>query len=195
MYRPLHTTTPEARRGLILLVVLFMLTLFAIAGISLVLYADAEATAARSHRDAANFPQPDMEPELAFSYFISQLIYDSLDDETGIYSALRGHSLTRNMYGLNTTFDPTRNQWLLQNNYVAYHGPGRLHYPGPLGLDDYLLVNYQYWPGDGFLRDPERLGSRANPNAARGPYVASNVSYTYPDLNNMFLAAAKADGT
>jgi hypothetical protein len=193
MYRPLHAK-PEARRGLILLVVLFMLTLLAIAGISFVLYADAEATAARGHRDAVNFPQPDMEPELAFSYFLGQLIYDCLDDETGIYSALRGHSLTRNMYGLNTTFDPTRNQWLLQNNYVPYHGPGRLHYPGPYGLDDYLLVNYQYWPGDP-LRDPERLGSRSGPSAARGPYVAGNVSYTYPDLNNLFLAAARADGT
>jgi hypothetical protein len=196
MYRAAFTASPEARRGIILLVVLFMLTLFAIAGLSLVLYANAEATAARTHSEAANFRQPDMEPEVAFSYFLGQLIYDCLDDETGIYSALRGHSLARNMYGLNTVFDPARNRWVLQNPFVPYHGPGRLHFAGPLGIDDYVMVNYRYWPADGFLRDPEHVGWRADPTAPRsGFYVGGNVSYTYPDLNNMFLAAARADGT
>lgn len=197
MYRTQSTLRPDdARRGLILLVVLFMLTLFAIAGISLVLYADAEASAARLNRDAAIYPQPDMEPELAVSYFLSQLLYDSLDDETGIYSALRGHSLSRNMWGLETTWDATRNRWTLNNNYVSYHGAGRLHFPGPLGQDDYYLINYQYFPVDGFLRDPERYGPRASPAAPRTqPYIGGNVCYTYPDLNSMFLAAARADGT
>jgi hypothetical protein len=205
MYRMSHAEL-VSRRGVILLVVLAMLTLFAIVGLSFVLYADAETRAAQVFRDAQSSRQPDVEPELAFSYFLGQLLYDCLDDESGVYSALRGHSLLRNLYGLNAEYDPATGSWALGNNYVGYNGPGRLHTDAntclnPWGLDDYSLVNYTYFPGDGFLRDPERYARegatrwRASPRDPRGPYVGHNVSYTYPDLNNLFLAAVKADGT
>src|SRR5262245_13323530 len=129
MHRSSNAMAPEARRGLILLVVLFLLTLFAIAGISFVLYADAEAAASRGARDAANFPQPGMEPELAFSFFLNQLPYDCLDDESGIYSSLRGHSLARNMYGFNTV---RRADGTFEPNVVPFNGTGRLHYNVPV---------------------------------------------------------------
>ena len=149
------------------------------------------------------------------SYFLGQLIYDT-DDMHGITSAMRGHSLARTMYGLNgnystnlttrqTTFTPA-------NNVVPFNGTGRLHttkanYNNPIGIDDYFLVNYTYFQNEQppFLRDPERLGHgaagplgqlsgfRASPNQLPGPYVGGfNAPYTYPDLNNMFLAAVKA---
>jgi hypothetical protein len=139
MYRTSHAE-PVSRRGVILLVVLAMLTLFAIVGLGFVLYADAEARASQVFRDAQSFRRPDMEPELAFSYFLGQLLYDCLDDDTGVYSALRGHSLLRNLYGLNA--ESVAGQWTLGNNYVGYNGTGRLHYPGPFGVDDYNLINY-----------------------------------------------------
>jgi hypothetical protein len=124
---------------------------------------------------------------LLLAYFLGQLVYDAKDDEDGVASALRGHSLARSMYGYD---DQDVNQ-------TPFNGTGRLHAPSPFPrIDDYYLINYSYFPGDGFLRDPERLGARADPTQPRGPFTGGfNVPYTYPDLNNSFLAAVKADGT
>src|SRR5438128_241565 len=96
----IRTQTSEAaeRRGVILLVVISLLTLFAIVGISFVLYANAEANASKVYREAANQNQIDMEPELLLHLFLGQLIYDVPDDYTGVYSAMRGHSLGRSIY-------------------------------------------------------------------------------------------------
>jgi hypothetical protein len=285
MYRTHHAPAP--RKGIILLVVLALLTLFTIIGISFVLYADAAATQAKTAKDSNNLFQPDMEPEDCLSYFLNQFLFDVRDDESGVYSSLRGHSLMRSMYGFNydyadvifgspatalsaaltnvatatavtvqsaagfpaapsfniqvdnevmtvtamagTTWTVTRaangtalaahlqnaNVFLVvtpdsvvQNgNNVAFSGTGRLHYQGPNNLkdaggnvvDDYQLVNYMYYSGDGFLRDPERYGWRNGLRTPgkdnRGPYAgAFNVSYTYPDLNNFFLGAIDSNG-
>jgi hypothetical protein len=181
---------PATRRGIILLVVLALLTLFAAIGITFVLYADAEATAARIHREAESLDHPEVEPELLLAYFLGQLIYD-VEDTQGVYSALRGHSLARLMYGYHEE----------GTDSAPFNGTGRLHtgpetHLNPFQIDDYLLINYTYFPGDGFLRDPERMGRRADPAQPRGPFIGgSNAPYTYPDLNNMFLAAVRADGT
>jgi hypothetical protein len=189
MYRS-SSRAHAARRGVILLVVLAFLTLFALIGLTFVLYADAEATAARIAREAEERGAPDVEPELLLAYFLGQLIYD-VDDAQGVYSALRGHSLARLMYGYDDA----------GTNATPFNGTGRLHtgpdaFTNPFQIDDFLLVNYTYFSRDGFLRDPERLGSRAGVTEARGPFTGGfNPPYTYPDLNNMFLAAVRADGT
>src|SRR4051812_14393710 len=104
-----HRTPP--RRAMILLVVLSMLTLFALVGIVFVLYASSAAESARLGCEAESMRRPDVEPELALSSFLGQLLYDCLDDESGVSSALRGHSLLRNMYGLNTEL--VDGQWTL----------------------------------------------------------------------------------
>src|SRR5689334_6931802 len=98
---PFSHTTPAARRGIVLLVVITLLTIFAVAGVAFVYYADAEATASKYYREGTVFKQPDMDPELLFAYFMQHFLYGSADDETGVYSALRGHDLMRNMYGFN----------------------------------------------------------------------------------------------
>jgi hypothetical protein len=99
MYRSQHAPAP--RKGIILLVVLALLTLFTIIGISFVLYADAAAKQAQTGKEANVEFRPNMSPEECLSLFLDQLIFDVRDDESGVYSSLRGHSLSRNMYGFN----------------------------------------------------------------------------------------------
>src|SRR5438445_448755 len=101
MLRTLNDPGLPPRRAVILVVVLALLTLFAIVGLSFVLYADAALMSSRSFREAESEARPDVDPELLFSYFTGQMVYDVYDDERGISSCMRGHSLARNMYGLN----------------------------------------------------------------------------------------------
>src|SRR5262249_8215783 len=181
----------RARRGVILVVVLGLLTLFAVLGITFVLYADAEAASARQGRDAQSASRAHVEPELLLAYFLGPLLYDAKDDGTGVSSGLRGHSLARSMYGYDDE----------DSNLTPFNGVGRLHtgpgaYANPYRIDDSFLINYTYFPADGFLRDPERLGARADPAQPRGPFTGGcHAPHTHPHLNNMFPAARQAHRT
>src|SRR5262245_57486019 len=127
-----RTQTSLPRRGVILVVVLALLTLFAMVGLAFLLYADAAATSSRLRREAESASRADAEPELLLAHFLGQLVYDTPDDESGVTSALRGHSLARSMYGFSDGgYDQT-----------PFNGTGRLHgtYANPFGLDDYYLV-------------------------------------------------------
>src|SRR5262249_40365666 len=99
----------------------------------------------------------DMDPELLLAYFLGQLIYDTDNPQ----SALRGHSLARNMYGK-------------PGNTIPFCGSGRVHTGGN---DDYYQVDYTQYSGA--ARDPDQYGSL-------------NPAYTYPDFNNLYLAAQQA---
>jgi hypothetical protein len=209
LLRNTHRAAP--RRGVILLVVLAMLTLFAIVGLTFVLFSDSTAISSKINKDAENQIRPDMDPELAMSLFLGQLIYDCHDDEMGVQSSLRGHSLARTMYGANFsvitqpgghpvldangrpsyhTVDSTGTKTIL-GNCLPYCGVGRYQLPSTLfpGFNEWVLANYQYFAVDGFVRDPEYTQTRSSPSARRaGSYIASNASYTYWDPNTMFLA-------
>src|SRR5262245_48222188 len=174
---------PTRRRGVILLVVLCLLTLFSVLGLAFVLYAQAQARASRLFRDASNLDRPDVDCEVLLAYFLGQLVYDA-NDTTDAFSALRGHGLARNLYGWNRD-DPGGNQ-------VPWGGTGRLHTDAqtslnPWKLDDFYLINYTVHPADNFRRDPERWRDLHTGGA--------NPPYTYPDLNHLFLSAVRADGT
>src|SRR4051794_24773524 len=97
-----HSRYGSQRRGVILIVVLAMLTLFTILGLSFVLVADSYATSSRIARETEGNFKPDVEPEAAVSFVFGQLLYPVSDvDGVGIYSSLRGHDLARSIYGYN----------------------------------------------------------------------------------------------
>jgi hypothetical protein len=189
----------------VLLVVITLLTLFAIVGLAFVLYANSEANSSRIFRESYTLLDTslDVSPQILLNYAMAQLIYGVPDNDTGVYSALRGHDMARNMYGWN--YDPTvaagNADPTASTNIIPFNGPGRLHFTNTtptINDDDYKYVNYTYFSGDGFLRDPERYyaaGSRPNLGTGLGKYSGYNPPYTYPDLNCMFLSAVKSDGT
>src|SRR5262249_20425455 len=86
----------DKRKGIVLLVVISLLALFASVGLSFVFYAEAEATASRYANQAGTMMSPDVDPELLLSYYLGQLIYDTDD----IFSAMRGPSLPRGVSGM-----------------------------------------------------------------------------------------------
>jgi hypothetical protein len=190
-----NTQRAAPRRGVILLVVLAMLTLFSIVGLTFVLFSDSTAMSSHINKEAETQTRPDMDPELAMALFLGQLIYDCNDDEEGVRSSMRGHSFGRTMYGANFTLDTTKPPdanhrfFYLGDNSSAYSGFGRYH-TTPAATDEHNLVNYQYFSTDGFVRDPERLGTRVSPAALFAPnsYIPANAPYTYCDGNSMFLA-------
>lgn len=257
------------RTGVVLVVVIAMLALFAIVALSFVYYAESEATQAGLVNQAQSLAEADMDPNVLLAYFLSQFIYDT----DNIYSSMRGHSLARTMYGYNP----------LDVNEIPYGGLGRMRFSVknplilnvPVGNDtrnNEVLINYVDYskagaanPSDAAMpfRNPEGLGvaiakgitaggiatiTTSAPHtfakgqtvtvaglgvpgyngtftiSAVGPgpnppyttfsynvgiaqgasvgtgvatasvYTAGNVHWTYPDLNNMFLAAVNASG-
>src|SRR5579885_2650293 len=101
-----HDSRNTKRQGVILLVVITLLTLFAILGLAFVFYAQSQADASRFYREAQTPSQASAglfatPPDVLFGDFLRQLLYDTPDDSTGVPSALRGHSLGRTMFGAN----------------------------------------------------------------------------------------------
>lgn len=219
----LFHSSPPRRSGVILLIVVIMLALFLVVGLSFMLYAESEASASRIYREAftINYDRADIEPQTLLNWAMGQLVYDVSDYGDGVYSALRGHSLARNMYGWNYTTNPADLTFVnaANNNYTPFNGYGRLDStldpppPGmPANTDVRQLINYTFFanpqnPGQAFIRDPERVGVRTGtgsvldwPSTVRvdNPTTPNysgglNVPYTYPDRNNVFLAALKAN--
>jgi hypothetical protein len=215
-----HLDSPrERRRGAVLLIVITLMALFTAIGLSFVYYAEAEATASKLFRESTDLSRPDAEPELALAFFLGKFIYGERDDDqAGIYNPARGHDLARSMYGYNYDIRTLNGipTVVMLSPQRAYTGTGRLHYlyPTPAAggnpilstRDEFELPSYQYFPLDGFLRDPERvyLDAKGQPTFRANPTISPttgkfaggfNAPYTYPDLTNFYLAAVRADGT
>ena len=151
------------REGVVLLVVISLLVLFSLVGLAFVVYAQSQANTARLWREHESRERPDMDPELLLAYFLGQLIYDTDNS----HSALRGHSLARNMYGR-------------PGSTIPYSGTGRVHTDPNPAKDDFYNVDYTQYGGA--ARSPDQYGS-------------PNPPYTYPDFNHMFLSAVRgSDG-
>jgi hypothetical protein len=85
----------DGRNGIVLLVVIAMLALFATVGLTFVYYSESEATNARIHRISVSSELRDIPPDLILSQVLSQIVYGTDDTSSKFY----GTSLAQNMYG------------------------------------------------------------------------------------------------
>ena len=208
MIRHTPQSPPLRRPGAILLVVLALLALFAVIGLSFVLYAESEANSARVSREARRLPAEGLPPDPlpAAEAVLAQILYG---DPANDRSALHGHDLATLKYGG-------------QGGTAAYNGVGTV--TGPLsgfppssgitmlnredvinyarfgqGMNSEYIIDPEHVYGSGF---PVRAFLAAAPNslydAANNPiapqnapgaiYVPKNANYTYPDRNNALVA-------
>jgi len=156
---------PGDRSGVVLLVVISLLVLFALVGLAFVVYAEGQANIARLWREGETTQAPGMDPDLLLSYFLGQLIYDTDNP----HSALRGHSLARTMYGRRADHASLTTGV----GVTPFNGLGRLQSKMTQAAIDY--TNY----GGAAPNNPDDDGGL-------------NPPYTYPDLNNFFLGAVRA---
>jgi hypothetical protein len=83
-----------------------------------------------------------------------------------------------------------------------YIGVGRLHTAGAtgvasqnsLGQDDFLGINYMSYNSNWTTYFKVAAEKARNPELYSGTYVGANPSYTYADLNNMFLGVVNGNG-
>ncbi len=205
----MRATSPAAgkkRKGVILLVVLAMITLLTILGITFVLYSDASEATARinmeGEKTSFQLNPADWSAGELMQMAFGQLVFDVEDDEAGQRSGLRGHSLSRDMYGYRYSGipytlgnkPPDGNQ--LGLNDRPFRGTGRLE------NDKYHLNFTTFFNKDknsGTLvaqqiKDPERLGARTDPKKPNAYVGGFNPPYTYADLNHVFLSKLGDDG-
>lgn len=202
----LHNTSTR-RQGTITVIVVAFLGLLFILALTFVFYSTAESDTAKVYRDYANVDggtasdlgsPPD--PVEIFNYGFGQLIYGAPEDQTGAFSTIRGHELARTIYGWNP-LDPN-------GNNQAFNGVGLVDQAivhADIAGFPQTMVNHSWhfganFPGydprvAGLMHDPDNNGSRDPrqplPTTVPPTYraYAKNANYTYPDANNMFLAA------
>jgi large repetitive protein len=95
MYR--HEPSPNRRRGVVLILILGMLSLLALIGVTFATFSGQAQIGARNFSEGLSFPTTDEVMDFA----LSQLINDTSNPA----SAIRGHSLKRDMYGLDGAFN------------------------------------------------------------------------------------------
>ncbi len=216
----LQKSKTPGRPGIVLLVVIAMLALFATLGLSFVYYAQAEAEASRISTQIQNQAGIDADPELLLAEALKQLLFGLGDFDSNlstnaqnagqggiyhnVYSSLRGLDLMSNSFGYNSaTLNVTPfNGINLPSNVYDQSTNGTMLSQANSNQPLVNFVNYRFFPEDPIIRDPGRYPAtgqsyRTNPN---GPYTVStylgrNVGFTYPDLNSVFLGQMKADGT
>jgi hypothetical protein len=206
MFRPTQT---QARRGQMLIVVLLLITLFSIVGVVFVYYTGALAARMRMTGEAAavggtDFPR---DGTLELNAFLASLIYPANEnDPISLVNALRGHDLTRTMYGYYGDGTP----W---NGIGTFHEPVNTYqdFNGvPYGLpaagtnsDRSRYINHTalLFNNRSIIIDPEFTGVRPKVGSANifdafplpgntpRTYVPKNAPYTYPDIKDLYLAA------
>jgi hypothetical protein len=181
-------TTSGRRQGVILLVVITLLTLFAVVGITFVIFAQSEAVASRVWRESETMRRPDMDPEMLLAYLLNQFIYGVVDQNGNRWnpgSALQYHSLAENMYGYAPGSCST----------IPFSGTGRVHTQPNPGFDEYYNIDYTSYPAGTPGIVPHPFLPAPNPQTGAPAGFSPNVPYTYPAFNNVYLSAVRpSDG-
>lgn len=199
------------RKGMILLVIVAFLAMFTVIGTTYLLVADAARKTSEFDIQATDKKtsfnlMADITPDYIFNRFLGQLIYDVQDLQFDINnriatenSALRGHSLARNMYGTYGSF---------AFNDRMYWGTGKApselpnQTPSVISASD-RTINYMSFgspvisipggPGTeiSYLFDPGRARriDAGNFNTQSALISTPNPPYTATDHNHMFLGA------
>lgn len=202
---------PAARRGTILVVVLALLAIFAVVGIAFVFYSDGEALAARYHRESETrngqmLPDPPGDFDSNAMTVLGQVTFGAYDNQL---TSLRGHDLMSTLYGgQGTNTDPYTGQGIFHGKMAAPFDviPSRGHVvnytPHPVGVD--MGGKTVYYAFDPEMTGPPRTWSDTTSTATPKPwtpvqlndlsttgqtYVSKAAPYTYPDLNNFYLAS------
>lgn len=196
------------RRGTILVVVLALLAIFAVIGIAFVFYSDGEAQMARYARDAENgrggsvVPNPPSDFDSNAMTVVGQVVFG---DYSRQMSALRGHDLSSSMYGgQGQSTDPYTGQGIFHEKMAAPFDviPSRGHVVNHTPLP----IGGTYYAFDPEMTGPPRSWANTTPPVVPLPnpwepvkltdlvntkqtYVSKAAPYTYPDLNNFYLAA------
>jgi hypothetical protein len=158
---PTHHLRSRARRGVVLLVVLALLTLFAAVGVAFVMFSEQEGNSAQIGLQATQYGRPD--PDLLLAYMLNQLVLDTRNS----LSALQTQGLLTNTYG--------------PSGYTPFNGC-RLHGADPLvpAADKFYLINFGNPPTNPGLRTFNEM-----------MYGGLNPPYTYPDFQNVYLGAVQ----
>ena len=188
------------RKGMILLVVVAFLALFSVMGITYIIYADSQLRQTGDDVNGQDVRQNplkfiDLDPSFILNFFLERFLYDQADISAtsatpdSVYSALRGHSLSRNMYGWNDTANAL--------NDKPFNGTGKLNRQIMVegqNIEEWKIVNHTAFnPSTLPILDPER-GLRISGNRS-APNSSWNAPYTYPDHNNFYLGWLKSDGS
>ena len=192
-----HTRRTD-RRGAILIVVLAMLSLFAIVGITFVLVASASAEKQRILRDAAgidNGPAIIDNGEDAFSRFLAPAHLRRVPDRCHGSPELAPRPQPRGD-DVRPVLRSGRLRAIPCSGARTWRGTASATFnqlATPTRPNDGSCMNYRQFSPVPPINDPEITGERARralPGSGPGSvYVPKNAPYTYPDINNLFLAS------
>lgn len=199
---PADQASRRCRRGSTLLVVIALTGMLALLGVMFFSFASQELESARNfNRAGAVIDDPELGPEIYFNHFLRQLIRGPDVNEKN--SALWGgrHSILANAFGrdahpgngagVNLTHFPIPNTGISgfpaaftpvvsqDRTYTAGDNAGLVNVPnfGNWWSDEQVLMQFNDSPAAHF-------GQERNFDALPAP----DVDYTYPDINNVFLA-------
>ncbi len=178
-----RTRSARRRRGAVLIVVLAMLVLFAVLGLSFVLYSEAQLSAARAQKLSVN---KETEPNamLASEGWVGGFMYGKGSTGDDLMNPIIGHSVTESKYGYAGSLLPY-SATPMQAEPVGFNFNGI--------TDSRQIVRFTWDTGTNTVFDPQRFYNgvplRNSPTAALvGSYQGKNYPFTYPDRHDFYLA-------